>query len=289
MIFRMVEQQQLPVRNACSASELVSKSAYYRWKNKEQDQEEDLDLQGKIEEIALEFPAYGYRRITKELARRKEHANHKKVLRIMRQNGLLCKKKAAFKPVTTQSNHGLRVYPNLAAGLDLTQLNQLWVADITYIRLGKDFAYLAGLLDVFSRKCVGWDLARTMDAQLTLNALNCAVERRKELGFGNLVHHSDQGVQYASHRYVARLAELGIKISMSRKGNAYDNAFAESFWKTLKVEEVYMNEYETFEEAYQNIQRFIEEVYNKKRLHSSIGYIPPDEFEQEVLNTPCKI
>jgi len=169
--------------------------------------------------------------------------------------------------------------------LEVTGLNQLWVADITYIHLLREFVYLAVILDLFSRKCIGWSLSRDVDTYLTLGALNMAIKNRLHLGFTNLIHHSDQGVQYASDDYVKRLGELGIQISMSRRGNVYDNAFAESFMKTLKSEEVDMNEYETLADVQTNIKRFIEEVYNRKRLHSSIGYMAPEKFEQEVLNT----
>lgn len=236
-----------------------------------------------MQEIALAFPKYGYRRMTKELQRRGFFVNHKKVLRIMEEDNLLCVRKR-FTPITTQSDHNLRVYPNLAMNIIVSGINQLWVADITYIHLLDEFVYLAAILDIFSRRCIGWALSRNIDSQLALNALNMAIAERSHIGFFELIHHSDQGVQYASEAYVARLKEVGIKISMSRKGNVYDNAFAESFMKTLKAEEVYMNEYETFEDAHINIKLFIEEVYNKKRLHSSIGYLPPAEFEQKVLN-----
>jgi len=277
----MIEQSKLAISHLCN-NEVVSRATYYRLKNqKTLCPDENLRL---IQDIALEFPFYGYRRITKELQREGNQVNHKKVLRIMRENNLLCRRKRAFKPATTDSNHSFRVYPNLAKDLVVTGLNQLWVSDITYIRLLKDFIYLAVILDIFSRKCIGWCLSRDIDTQLTLNALNMAISRRKSLGFSNLIHHSDLGVQYAADEYVKRLSELGIKISMSRRGNVYDNAFAESFMKTLKVEEVYMNEYETYQDVYENIERFIEKVYNEKRLHSSIGYLPPNKFEQEVLN-----
>ena len=181
-------------------------------------------------------------------------------------------------------NSDLKIYPNLAKNMALTGINQLWVADITYIHLVNEHVYLAVIIDVFSRKCIGWGLSRRIDAGLVLNALDMAVKARANLGIDGLVHHSDQGVQYACNEYVSLLEELCIKISMSRKGNPYDNAFAESFMKTLKAEEVYLKEYRTFEEAYNNIKHFIEIVYNTKRLHSSIGYLPPAEFEKEVLN-----
>ena len=198
---------------------------------------------------------------------------------------LLCIRKK-FKPVTTNSNHKLQVYPNLAKKMTLTEINQLWVADITYVQLVREFIYLAVIIDVFSRKCIGWELDRSIDTQLTLNALHRALKNRWSKGLKGLVHHSDQGVQYASQAYVDCLRDHSIQISMSRRGNPYDNAFAESFIKTLKYEEIYLKEYDTFGEAYKNIENFIEEVYNKKRLHSSIGYLPPDEFERAIsLNT----
>lgn len=275
----------LGLRRACSAL-AVSRSGYCKWLKREQGQTPDTTVKMKVrdemQKIAVEFSRYGYRRMAKELQRRGFQVNHKRVLRLMREDNLLCAKRL-FRPVTTDSNHSLRVYPNLAKDLEVTGLNQLWVADITYIRLVSEFVYLAVIIDVSSRKCVGWDLDRNIDTQLTLNALNMALVNRKDMGLSGLVHHSDQGVQYAANDYVDRLKEYRIKISMSRKGNPYDNAFAESFIKTLKYEEVYLSEYETFEEAHANIKRFIEEVYNEKRLHSSIGYLPPDEFEMGLI------
>jgi len=202
----------------------------------------------------------------------------------MLSENLLCRRKKAFKPVTTQSNHNFEVYPNLIENIQVTGLNQIWVSDITYIHLMKSFVYLAVIIDLFSRKCIGWHLSNDIDTYLSLNALDMAIAARQQLGFDSLIHHSDRGVQYASNDYIQKLEEFGIKISMSRSGNPYDNAFAESFMKTLKVEEVYMNEYEAFEDALKNIQRFIEEVYNEKRLHSGIGYMSPNKFEKEVLN-----
>lgn len=278
----MIEDKQIPIINACSALKF-SRSNFYKWKNK--DLQEDLDkyLRKEIQGIALEFPFYGYRRISKELRRRELVANHKKVLRLMREDNLICRRKRAFRPVTTQSNHSYNIHPNLIKNIEVTGLNQVWVSDITYIRLQREFIYLASVIDIFSRKCIGWSLGRDIDSFLVLDALKMALAKRGLIGFSNLIHHSDRGVQYASDDYVELLNKNGIKISMSASGNPYDNAFAESFNKTLKVEEVYINEYETFEDALKNIKHFIEIVYNKKRLHSSIGYIPPEEFEREVL------
>jgi len=275
----MIKQSRLPISHICN-NETISRAAYYRFDNTVSSE----NVKPLIQKIALEFPFYGYRRITKELQNRGEKINHKKVLKIMRSENLLCRRKKAFKPVTTQSNHNFEVYPNLIENIQVTGLNQIWVSDITYIHLMKSFVYLAVIIDLFSRKCIGWHLSNDIDTYLSLNALDMAIAARQQLGFDSLIHHSDRGVQYASNDYIQKLEEFGIKISMSRSGNPYDNAFAESFMKTLKVEEVYMNEYETFEDALKNIQRFIEEVYNEKRLHSSIGYMSPNKFEKEVLN-----
>lgn len=281
----MISSAGVPVHKACNALG-VSKSGYYLALNREPKGSHDLCVKSMIQDIALEFPRYGYRRVTKALHRSGHKINHKRILRLMREDNLLCIRKK-FKPMTTNSNHNYKTYPNLARDLEIANLNQLWVADITYVQLLDEYVYLAVILDLFSRKCIGWELSRGIDTQLALNALNNAIADRETIGFETLVHHSDQGVQYASHEYTNRLKEIGATISMSRKGNPYDNAFAESFMKTLKAEEVNMKEYKTFKEAYQNIQEFIEEVYNKKRLHSSIGYVPPDEFEAEALNITC--
>lgn len=223
------------------------------------------------------MPAYGYRRVTAELRRRSWMVNHKRVLRLMRQDNLLCLRKRAFVR-TTNSDHKLPIYPNLVRELTVSGLNQLWAADITYIRLQHEFVYLAVILDVFSRRVIGWALGRTLEAQLAIAALKMALRRgRVEPG---LVHHSDRGVQYASQAYTELLTERGIRISMSRKGNPYDNANAESFMKTLKYEEVYRSEYRDLEDARRQIRRFIEAVYNRKRLHSALGYRSPVEFER---------
>ena len=278
----MISENQFNIYKICSIIG-VNRSSFYKWKNQPILRDNNLYLKKEIQGIALEFPFYGYRRITKELERRSIDINHKKVLRIMKEDNLLCRRKKQFKPVTTQSNHGLKIYPNLIENIKVTGLNQVWVADITYIRLVNEFIYLAAILDIFSRKCIGWALSRNINTLLVLNALEMAISKRRFLGFINLIHHSDRGVQYASRDYVEMLQHNGIQISMSRSRNPYDNAFAESFNKTIKVEEVYINEYETFEEAYKNIQHFIDLVYNKKRIHSSIGYSTPEEFEKEVL------
>jgi len=278
------DQDAVNVTSACRLLG-VSRSGYHLWiKRSPTDPDpKDNTLRAVIQEIALMNACYGYRRITRELERREIKVNHKRVLRIMREDNLLCVKKR-FKPQTTDSNHALRVYPNLAKILQVTGLNQLWVADITYVRLIREFVYLAAVLDVHSRRCIGWSLSRSIDTQLALDALKEALKLRENADLTGLIHHSDRGVQYASLDYVNTLKDHGIQPSMSRKGNPYDNAFAESFMKTLKKEEVYMQEYEDFDDAYENIRAFIEEVYNARRLHSSIGYIPPIECEQKTTN-----
>jgi transposase InsO family protein len=240
-----------------------------------------MEIRSEIQKIAVDFPKYGYRRISAELRNRWFIVNNKKVLRLMREDSLLCVKKK-FKPVTTNSNHNLIKYPNLMLDLKITYPNQVWASDITFIQLAKEFVYLAVILDLYSRKCIGWKLGENLDTQLTLGALNKAIKTRWNENIRGLIHHSDQGVQYASAAYIDCLKEHNIKISMSRKGNPYDNAFVESFIKTLKYEEVYLKEYESFQEAQSNINQFIREVYNKKRLHSSLGYQSPNDFEKEL-------
>lgn len=240
---------------------------------------EEMELRDAIQKVALEMPAYGYRRVTAALRRQNRVVNGKRVLRIMRQDNLLCLRRRAFVG-TTDSQHQLPVYPNLARDLKVSGLNQLWVSDITYIRLLLEFVYLAVILDAFSRRVIGWALGRTLEAELALSALRMAIARgRVEPG---LVHHSDRGVQYASVAYTELLTEHGIRISMSRRGNPYDNAQAESFMKTLKYEEVYRTEYLDFGDARRRIGQFIDGVYNQKRLHSALGYRPPVEFERHL-------
>jgi len=263
----------------------INRIGYYKWLQKNGPDPDlfryEMEVKNEMQKIAIEFPRYGYRRMTIELYNRGFHTNHKRVLRLMQEDNLLCVKKH-FKPITTDSNHNHKVYPNLIRGLKITQPNQVWASDITYIQLIDEFVYLAVILDLFTRKCIGWKLGRNIDTQLTLTALDQAIEQRWTHDIQGLIHHSDQGVQYASNLYVDRLKEHDFQISMSRTGNPYDNAFVESFIKTLKYEEVYLNEYETFSDALENIGIFIDDVYNKKRLHSSLGYKSPDDFEREV-------
>ena len=275
----MIETAPISVKKACKAFS-ISRQAFYKWKH-ESPKYANKEVLTAMQDIALEFPKYGYRRVTHALRRDGIVVNHKKVRRIMKENNLLVRKKKS-KPMTTQSNHSLQKYPNLIKGLIIAKMNHVWVSDITYISLLHEFVYLAVIMDLFSRCCIGWALSRNPDSQLTLDALNMAIAMR-----GNVtgcIHHSDHGVQYAAHVYVQRLHEVGMKPSMGEKGNSYENAFAESLIKTIKYEEVYMNEYNTIEDVRCNIEQFIRKVYNKKRLHSSIGYKPPMEFENEVLN-----
>lgn len=263
----------------------VSKGGFYKWKNRLNNRhilsEKEMDVRDEMQKIAVEFPGYGYRRITVELRNRGYLVNHKRVLWLMREDNLLCVKKR-FKPMTTDSNHNLKKYPNLIRDLEITRLNQVWASDITYIQLSREFVYLAVILDLLSRRCIGWELSRNIDTQLTLTALENALKNRWNESIKDLIHHSDQGVQYASNQYVECLKAHGIQISMSRKGNPYDNAFVESFIKTLKCEEVYLSEYDTYSDALDSIPTFIDDVYNKKRLHSSLGYRSPMDFEKEV-------
>jgi len=265
----------------CRAAGL-SRSTFYRQRHVDEPVERDMAVHDRIQRIALEWPVYGYRRITAQLQREGFAVNHKRVLRLMRQDNLLCLRRRRFVR-TTDSNHDLPVYPNRVPELKLTGIDQLWVADLTYIRLHSEFIYLAVILDAFSRRCVGWQLSRHLDARLTVAALRQALGSRT-IGPG-LVHHSDRGVQYASQDYVQVLKDHAIQISMSRRGNPYDNAYAESFIKTLKYEEVHLNEYDTLSEAKACIDHFLDAVYNEKRLHSALGYLPPVEFEQALAQS----
>ncbi len=257
----------------------VSRRGFYRSLKEQRPAEEEMEVRSAIQQIALEHRRrYGYRRITAELHRRGMQVNHKRVVRIMREDNLLALQPKRFR-VTTNSNHKFEVYLNLASRMKLTGMNQLWVADITYIRLKVEFVYLAVILDGFSRKVVGWALDRTLAARLTIAALEQAIEmRRPEPG---LVHHSDRGFQFACAEYVAILEKHRMVPSMSRPANPYDNASCESFIKTLKREEIYANQYEDLEHLRANIEEFIEEYYNRQRLHSALGYRSPEEFEQQ--------
>lgn len=279
----MIIESKLIISEACNVLNM-SERTFYRWRNEKEISDKDTKIRSVMHEIATEFPSYGYRRITKELQNKDIKINHKHVSRLMHEEGIVCRRKNRFRPVTTQSNHNEKIYPNLAKDFKPTGLNQLWVSDITYIQLLQGFVYLAVIIDVYSRKCIGWSLSTSIDTILTITALKRAIKQRIALGFEGLIHHSDQGIQYASKEYIQLLEEHNITISMSRRAHPYDNAFAESFIKTLKVEEVYLNEYNTIKDVKENIERFIEQVYNLKRLHSSLSYQSPIKFEQEILN-----
>jgi len=254
----------------------VSRSGFYRFDEIGPHPDRDMDLRDAIQKIGLEWPSYGRPRITTELRRRGWEVNPKRVYRLMREDNLLCVRKRKF-VVTTDSNHTRKIYPNLARNLILRATDQLWRADITYIRLRDEFVFLAVILDAYSRRVIGWALDRTMEDSLTLTALRMALSRR--VVDAGLVHHSDRGSQYASNHYTDLLKAHDIQISMSRKGNPWDNAACESFMKTLKYEEVLRNEYRDLADARASIREFLEKIYNQKRLHSALGYVPPAEFE----------
>jgi putative transposase len=259
----------------------VSRSSFYRFQDAEPGPDRDMDLRDAIQRIALEWPSYGRPRITRELRRRGWRVNPKRVYRLMREDNLLCVRRRKF-VVTTDSNHGRKVYPNLARKMILTAIDQLWRADITYIRLRDEFVFLAVILDAYSRRVIGWALDRTLENELPLVALRMALSHRSVQP--GLVHHSDRGSQYASADYTDLLKARQINISMSRRGNPWDNAACESFMKTLKYEEVLRNEYRDLADARASIRQFLEKIYNRKRLHSALGYLSPAEFERTNSN-----
>ncbi len=272
-------QGSLSIERMCYLAQ-VSRASFYRSLAEQMPQEEEMELRGAIQEIAVEHRRrYGYRRITAELRRRGMRVNHKRVLRMMKEDNLLAVQPRAFIQ-TTDSQHEWDIYLNLAGRMKLTGVDQLWVADITYIRLKAEFVYLAVILDVFSRKVVSWALERTLAARLPIAALERAVAEREPPP--GLVHHSDRGVQYACAEYTAILREHQMIPSMSRPANPYDNANCESFIKTLKREEIYTNDYRDLEQLRANVGKFIEQYYNRCRLHSALGYRSPEEFEQRL-------
>lgn len=276
----MIEQhsKQLPVRRLCELAALPRANFYRKIHPPAASCDPNGQVLQEIRTICEEMPCYGSPRVTAELHRRGYAVNHKRVSRLMRNANLHCRRKRRF-VATTDSRHGFHVYPNLAKEIVPVRPDQLWRADITYVRLPQDFVYLAVILDAFSRRVVGWALSRHINAGLTLEALEMALAGRTVTP--ELMHHSDRGSQYACDEYVKRLDDHGITISMSRKGNPYDNAMAESFMRTVKIEEVYINEYRAFTDAFANIEHFIEIVYNRRRLHSSLGYRTPHEMETE--------
>ena len=268
---------QVSLRHLCPLLGMSRSGVYAaRQRRAEEREEAAVVLRDAIERIVLEFPGYGYRRVTHALRRAGWRVNAKRVLRVMREEALLCQLQRRFVR-TTDSRHGLGSYPNRLRERVLGGPNQAWVADITYIRLPTTFCSLATVLDAWSRRVVGWELARPIDTDLTVTALERAIAGRTPAP--GLIHHSDHGVQDASIRYVARLAAIGAQIRMAAIGNVYENALAESFFATLKREEVYLHDYQSFAEAEGNLARFLDDVYNHKRLHSSLGYRPPSEFE----------
>jgi transposase InsO family protein len=274
----MPMQGSMSIERMCQLAE-VSRAGFYRSLRERTPAEEDMELRSAIQQIALEHRRrYGYRRISAELRRRGMLANHKRVVRLMREDNLLAIQPRQF-VVTTDSHHELEVYLNLARRMKLTGIDQLWVADITYIRLRAEFVYLAVILDGFSRKVGGWALERTLTSRLAIAALERAIAKRQPRP--GLIHHSDRGVQYASGEYVAILDQHQMIPSMSRPANPYDNASCESFIKTLKREEIYANSYENLEHLRANIEIFLEQYYNQQRLHSALGYRSPEEFEQQ--------
>ena len=273
----MMQLEGFQASHACQVAG-VSRAGFYRHYEEHEPRQAEVALRDLIQQIALENRFYGYRRVQVELEKRSMRVNHKRVLRLMRADNLLAARKRRF-VFTTDSRHTYAVYPNLAARLTLTGINQLWVADITYVRLRETFVYLAVVLDAYSRRVVGWELGEDLRAELALGALHRALaDRHIQPG---IVHHSDRGVQYAAEAYVARLQAYGFAISMSRSGNPYDNARAESFLKTLKSEEVHLNRYRDLDHARASIRHFIEEVYNTRRLHSALGYVAPAAFERQ--------
>jgi putative transposase len=262
----------------------VSRAGFYRHLEASAPRRADTALRDAIQRLALAHRHYGYRRIAHQLRREGEPVNHKRVLRLMHEDNLLCLRQKPYVPRTTDSRHGFRIVPNLIRDLAPSQPDQIWVADLTYIRLSEGFIYLAVVLDAFSRRIVGWALDEYLEARLALAALDMALEARKPTP-GHLIHHSDRGVQYACHDYGLRLEAAGVRISMSGLANPYDNAKAESFMKTLKTEEVNGKAYRSLDHARRDIGRFLDITYNTQRLHSALAYKPPAEFENDFAGT----
>jgi putative transposase len=263
--------QQYPIKVVCDVLDYPRSQVYYE----PRPVTDESDLAAAIKAIAGTYPTYGYRRITAELNRRGYVVNHKRIARLMRKLGVLGKPRIKRKR-TTNSNHDFARYPNRVMNLAIERPEQVWVADITYIKLNQEFVYLAVVMDVFTRCIRGWHLARSMDQSLTMTALNKGLERGRPE-----IHHSDQGVQYAANDYVGLLKQHGIEISMAEVGQAWQNGYAERLMRTIKEEEVDLSEYRNFAEAYEQIEQFLEDVYMKKRIHSSLGYLTPEEYEKK--------
>ena len=272
----------LEIARACELAR-VSRAGFYRWLEEREPRQQEVELRDLIQRIAIENRCYGYRRIAAELRLQDRVVNHKRVLRLMREDNLLCLRQRRF-PLTTDSRHPFGVFPNLISAWKPDGVNQLWVADITYIRLREQFIYLAVTLDAFSRRVVGWSLGETLEAGLAVASLDRALADRAIRP--GVIHHSDQGVQYASKEYVGKLLDNGFRISMSRKASPWENARAEAFMKTLKTEEVALRQYKDIADARNSIGTFLEHVYNRKRLHSALGFLSPDLFEARLAAAP---
>lgn len=270
--------KEYPITTVCQVLDYPRSQVYYQL----QPPAEDTELKGKILTLAGQHPTYGYRRITALLKRQGYKVNHKRVARLMQDLGVVGKSRVKRKR-TTNSQHDFQRYPNRVMNLAIDHPEQVWVGDITYIRLQQEFVYLAVLMDVFTRSIRGWHLARSMDQSLTLTALRKGLEK----GIPE-IHHSDQGVQYAAHDYVNLLKQHGVKISMAEVGKAWQNGYAERLMRTIKEEEVDLSDYRNFTEAYQQIEQFLEDVYMKKRIHSSLGYLTPEEYEKSWIEQQNK-
>lgn len=278
----MRPQAHLTIESMCRLAQ-VSRAGFYRYWQESEPRVEETELRSQVQQIVVAHRRnYGYRRVTRELRAQGWAVNHKRVARIMAEDNLLCVRRRRFL-LTTDSKHDLRVYFNLAARMELSGIDQLWVADLTYIRLREQFVYLAVVLDAFSRRVVGWALDESLHVPLALQALRKALQSRRPAP--GLVHHSDRGIQYASQDYVALLLEHGLAPSMSRAGNPYDNARCESFMKTLKQEEIYTREYRDRADLEAHIGHFLEQYYNRRRLHSALNYRSPEQFEQSLVQT----
>jgi len=275
-------QGELTIERMCSLAG-ISRAGYYRHWSASAPRQEETAIRDAVQRVSLEYKNYGYRRVAEQMRREGIPVTNKRVLRLMREDNLLCMRARPFVPVTTNSRHAWRVVPNLAGGMVPTGLNQLWVADITYVHLQEEFGFLAIVLDAFSRRVIGWAFENHMQASLAVSALTMALKARRPAP-GSLIHHSDQGVQYACGDYADVLATHDIQPSMSRVGNPYDNAKAESFMKTLKHEEVDGRAYRDVATARRAIGDFLEQVYNRQRLHSALSYRPPAEFEASLLS-----